>query len=116
LHKLFSRVLPLEHETTVFVLVNTFDIFVTYLVLRWSAEGHTRNYMYESNAVARFVLDHWGIKGMVYFKLAVVALVAVIAQVVATQRIELARRLLIFGSLIVGAVVAYSLVLLVRNL
>lgn len=96
--------------------MNALDIFVTYVVLRFSAEGHTRNYMYESNAVARFVIHHWGIKGMVYFKLAVVAFVTVIAQVVAARRIELARRLLLLGSLIVGCVVVYSLVLLARNL
>ncbi len=41
---------------------------------------------YESNPVARYFLNHWGVKGLIYFKMAVVAFVCVIAQIVATRR------------------------------
>ena len=103
----WRRSLPLETETTVYVLVSALDVFLTYLLLR-------RPHFVEANVVARYFIDHWGMKGMVYFKFVMVAVVVVLAQVIATQRENTARRLLLFATVVVGAVVVYSVVLFLR--
>ena len=97
--------LPLESETAVFVLVNMLDFFITYLLL-WTTTH------IEANPIARYFLEGWGIKGMLFFKLAMVLCVCIIAQIVAISRPKLARWLLIGLSGVVGAVVLYSLFLL----
>ena len=99
------RNFQLETETSFFILVNVLDFMLTFLLL-WSS-GHT-----EANPIARYFLDRWGFRGMLYFKLALVALVCVIAQIVAVHRPGLARGLLIGSTAIVGAVVIYSATLL----
>ncbi|MCH7689304.1 MAG: hypothetical protein IH899_21955 [Planctomycetes bacterium] len=105
---LFRRKLPLEQETTWFIFVNVLDIFLTYLVLRQG--GFT-----EGNPIARYFLYSWGIKGMLYFKCAIVALVVVLAQIIAGKKVEAARRLLNLGTLIVTCVLFYSLSLLLKT-
>ncbi len=100
-----------EHvaETRAFILVNVLDIVMTWFLLR-QQDG-----FYESNPLARYILDSWGPKGMVYFKLGVVALVCIIVQIVNQRRPDRARLILMLGTLIVGCVVIYSLVLLIRH-
>lgn len=105
---LFQRNLPLENETLWFVFVSALDIFFTYLLVGYF------NFR-ESNPVAEYILNHWGMRGVVYFKMSTVAVVAVIAQIIAPKSMITARRLLQFATLIVGAVVTYSAVLLVRT-
>ena len=106
--------LPLEHETALFVLVSTLDVFMTYLLLsRRAGEGGV--VFVEGNPVARFFLNHWGVPGLIYFKFAMVAVVCVIAQVVARRKPRTARRLLSLATLVVGGVVVYSLTLLLRH-
>ena len=102
-----TRKLPLQDETTFFILVNVFDIFMTYALLRFGA--------IEANPIARFFLHRFGFNGMIAFKLVVTACVCVIAQVIATKSIAKAKSLLVLGSVIVGAVVAYSLFLFVMH-
>ncbi|NOX53674.1 MAG: hypothetical protein GXP27_04410 [Planctomycetes bacterium] len=116
LRTLFGRDLPLERETALFIFVSALDVFMTYVLLRHSAEGRTVHIFTESNAVARYFLNHWGIKGLVMFKFAMVAIVTVLAQLIAMRRLDTARRLLNVATLLVCAVVIYSLVLLVRGL
>lgn len=99
--------LPLERETCWFILVNALDVFMTFILL--NLEGFV-----EANAIANYVLSRWGIRGLVYFKFAVVAFITVVAQVAATKRLSLGRWLLNFGTLLTGAVVIYSSFLLVR--
>ena len=97
----------LETETAVFILANVLDIFLTYLLL--VGGGHD-----EGNPVARYFLDRWGLKGMFLYKLSAVAVVCVIAQVVARASVSTARKLLVGLTIVVGAVVAYSAVLLLQ--
>ncbi len=97
----FTGKLPLENETTTFILINCLDIFMTYTLLRRGA--------IEANPIANYFYQNWNFNGMIFFKLVTVAAVCVIAQVVAWKKPRTARFLLIFGSLIVGAVVIYSL-------
>ena len=105
-----------ETELSWFILVGALDVFMTYMILRSSAEGRTANVLIEGNPIARAILHRWGISGMVYFKFGMIALVSVIAEVVGQKRVELGRNLLRLGTLVVGAVVIYSLMLLNRNL
>ena len=105
---IFRGELPLETETTVFILANAFDVFMTYLLLNL---GNFR----ESNGVANYFLERFGMNGMICFKFAIVAFVCVIAQIVATQKIKLARWLLNFGTFLVGVVVIYSLTMYVMH-
>ena len=101
------RRLPLETETSWFILANVLDVIVTWRLL-------VQGQFMESNPIARYFLNHWGVAGMNYFKFAVVALVAVIAQVVYTQRPNLARWLLNGATCVVSAVVLYSVLLFFR--
>ena len=105
-----------ETELSWFILVGALDVFMTYLVLRYSAEGRTNNVMIEGNPVARWILHRWGIRGMVTFKFLMIAVVAVIAEVVGVHRPALGRNLLRLGTLVVGGVVIYSFLLLQRNM
>ncbi len=105
--KLFRNQLPLESETTIFILVSALDIFMTWILL--SGDGFR-----ESNPIAKYFLDRWGRKGFVGFKFASVTVVCVIAQIVATKNLRLARMVLLFGTIVVGAVVVYSFMLWLR--
>lgn len=103
--------LPLERETGYFILASALDLMLTWLML--SYEGHTR--FVESNVVAQYFLYSWGLRGLAGFKFGTVAFVAVLCQVIARKRLEIARRLLVFATIAATAVVLYSAVLLVRH-
>ncbi len=96
------RSIPLETETAWYVLLNVCDILATWALLRRNAG------FIESNPIARWFYHEWGFNGMVYFKLGMVALVVVIAQVVARKNEPLAQFLLVFGCVAVGGVFIYS--------
>ncbi len=101
--------LPLEAETTMFVLVNMIDFFMTYWLL---ASGMFR----ESNPIASYFLNHWGpVKGMLYFKLGLVVIVCVITQLIALKDVKKARWVLNFGTVAVVCVVLYSLRLFLNH-
>ena len=89
---------------------------MTFLILRYSADGRTRNTLIEGNPIARWVLHQWGMQGMVAFKFIMIGVVAIIAEVVGKVRPMLGRALLIVGTLVVGGVVVYSFFLLRRNM
>ncbi len=114
LWKLLHGQLPLEKETVFFILASALDVFMTYLVLRYSADGKLQADIVESNPVAAWFFNRWGMKGMVYFKFAVVALVCVIAQVVYRKRPVTASVLLKGATMLVAGVVIYSFFLFLR--
>jgi len=91
----------LEKPTRAFVALNVMDLVMTFFLLN---NGGFR----ESNKVADFFLDRWGIAGMVWYKIIFVMVIVVIAQVVARHRINSARMLLYFGCAVMGGVVLYS--------
>jgi len=103
-----TRKIPLQDETNYFILVNVFDIFMTYILLRFGA--------IEANPIANFFLDRFGFNGMIFFKLAITAGVCVVAQVIALQSFGKARGVLLLGTLLVGIVVAYSAYLFVTKI
>ena len=94
----------LEFEKTLFVLVNVMDVVMTFLLLSTGT-------CYESNPLADYFLQGWGMLGMTLFKLVIVGVVLLLANLVALWRVESSRNLLHFGSFLVGAVVAYSMYL-----
>lgn len=106
---LFGGNLPLERETCWFILVSVLDILMTYFLLRKG--GRFR----EANPFAGYFINRWGVKGMVFFKLGMVAIIAILAQLIALKNRSAARWVLIFGILVVSGVVIYSLYLLVRS-
>jgi hypothetical protein len=116
LFRVLGRKLPLEAETTRFVLASALDVFMTYLALRYSEEGRTSRVIGEGNAFAAFFIHRWGIRGMVYFKFSSVTFVVLLAQVIAQHRMTTAKRLLDFGAIVVSCVVIYSLVLLLKSM
>ena len=106
---LLSGRLPLESETALFILANALDVAVTVSLLYLG--DHT-----EANPIARFFLDHWGLRGLAYYKLAMVTVVVLVAQVIARRNVRAGRRLLYALTALVGLVVVYSLYLLFRAL
>ncbi len=98
----------MQTEVSVFILVGVLDIVMTNLLLRHGAV--------EANPVARFFLNNWGFRGMIAFKMVTITFVIVIAQIVAQHKMSSAKRILYLGTAIVGIVVCYSAVLLLRKL
>ncbi|HUG19304.1 MAG TPA: DUF5658 family protein [Planctomycetaceae bacterium] len=113
--RLFKGHLPLEKETTAFILVSVLDIFMTYVMLR-SGPLPGGGIIVESNPVAAYFIHHWGSRGMIYFKMAMTAFVCVISQIVALKKPGHAEFILKIGILIVGGVVIYSLVMFIRTM
>jgi hypothetical protein len=102
-----------EHETSMFLLVNLVDFFMTYRMLMQRSEDSVG--FVESNPVARYFLDHWGVKGLLWFKLGIVLLIVFITILIADKRPGTARGLLLAGTVTTAAVVLYSLWLLARH-
>ena len=106
--------LPLERQTVLFVVASTLDVLLTrYLITHSSSESHFS--FVESNPIARYFLDSWGVEGLAWFKFSLVGLVTVIGQIIARRKIDVARRLLYFASLMVLGVVGYSALLIVQH-
>ncbi|NNJ27166.1 DUF5658 family protein [Alienimonas chondri] len=103
------RQLPLESETTAFLLTAFLDILLTYLLL---ASGQFR----ESNAIADYFIAGWGVKGMVWFKMALAAFICTLAQIIATKNLRMGRFVMLLGTAVTGAVVIYSVTLALRHL
>lgn len=104
---LFKRHLPLETETVWFIVASVGDILLTWTLL------YHHNFR-ESNPVALWFLNRWGVKGLIYFKFAMVGFVCLIVQWIARRRPATARNVLYFATFIVSLVVLYSLTLLLR--
>jgi len=103
------RKLPLETETAQFILVSILDFVMTFRMIRTGRFA-------EANVLARFFLDSWGPMGMLYFKMAIVGVVAVLAQVIASKNLTTARKLLNTATAIMVLVVIYSLILLLSSM
>jgi hypothetical protein len=111
----FRLSLPLQRESALFLIVNVLDVMMTYMMLSDAPEPEGRTMFYESNPVAHWFLAGWGLYGIVIFKFSMVAVVEVIAQIVALRQLQMGRRLLEFGTLVVAVVVLYSMYLLLSH-
>ncbi len=114
---LFYRALPLERETALFILANALDLFMTYILLRhqWTQEEHGGTHFYESNPLAAAFFNTWDVSGLVLYKFVLVAVVAVVVQVIALSKPTTARRVLNFATATASGVVMYSVALFLRN-
>jgi hypothetical protein len=107
----------LPDETLWFVLVSVLDYLMTYLVLYQSEmQGSPLQHrLVESNPLAAYFMDRWGPeKGLLGFKLGLVAAICLITQRIAVHQPRLARGILNFGTFLTALVVLYSLALLWR--
>jgi hypothetical protein len=105
---------PLEFEILLFALVSSLDLFFTWQLLTHDSTNAPFAFV-ESNPLAQYFLYGWGFSGLAFFKFSLVAVVAVVCQIIARRKIHVARRLLRFGTLAVFAVVAYSVTLLIQH-
>ena len=95
-------------EVWLFLLLSVADIVLTYVLV-----GYFRHI--EANPIARYFINHWGLKGMIGFKLSMVAVFLAVTLIIAQTRTVPARRLLRLMTVVVGAVVIYSLARLARS-
>ena len=107
---LIRRKLPLETETSWWLLVSVLDFVMTYLLL-----AHPETHFVESNPIAVFFFHGWGMKGLLGFKLFMATFVVIVCQIIATKKPKVARRVLQLGTLVVGLVVVYSVLLYARG-
>lgn len=94
-----------EAETALYLALSLADLLMTNYLLQQNIENLQ---FVESNPIARWVINHWGIRGMIYFKFAMVAFVIVVTQVIARRRPLTARLVLFFAIVIMIYVVVYS--------
>lgn len=94
---------PLEFEMLAFIFVSALDFLMTAHLL-----CHPDINFVESNPLAVVFINHWGLKGMLWFKIGTVAVVIGICQIIFRERPKLAQRVLNLGTGTVGSVVVYS--------
>lgn len=90
-----------------FVIANTMDIGMTSMLLG------TGQFI-ESNPIAAHILNDWGLSGMIAYKLIIVSIVMLIANIISIWKINTSKQLLHFGTLAVSAVVSYSILLMMN--
>jgi hypothetical protein len=95
----------LSFEKIMFVIANTMDIGMTSMLLG------TGQFI-ESNPIAAHILNDWGLAGMIAYKLIIVSIVMLIANIISIWKINTSKQLLHFGTLAVSAVVSYSILLM----
>jgi hypothetical protein len=112
---LFRLPLPLQRESGLYLIVSVLDVLMTCLLLADLTGVTGQAIFYESNPVARYFFEGWGLSGIIFFKFGMVAFIEIISQIVALKNEAAGRRLLEFGTLIVSVVVIYSMYLLVTH-
>lgn len=101
--------LRLARESALLLVLSTLDLLMTYALLRRGLR------FYESNPVADWWFARWNMAGMTAFKFLVVSVAIVACEVVERRRPGLGRKVVRFGALAAGLVVAYSLALFFRE-
>jgi len=109
----FVKRRPFEHETSLYLLVSVLDFLMTFWMLRHRGDGRLR--FVESNRVASFFLDRWGVQGLFAFKIASIVTVLLLTVIIADKRPAAARFVLWLGILVTAFTVIYSVALYVRH-
>lgn len=107
LRRLFRRPLQLESETSWFLLLGVMDLVLTTVLLN---TGHVQ----EANPMARVFLFASGVHGLIGYKCVLLAVAAVVAQIIALRRPRAAKFVLLTGIGVQLVVVAYSARLLLH--
>ena len=94
-------------ETWIYVALSGLDIFLTYQLL-------VRLDHVEANPLARFFIEGWGLKGMVWVKLCMTAFVLTLVHALLQKKEVYARTIVRLGTAAVAAVDCYSIWLLIR--
>jgi hypothetical protein len=100
-----------EAETTLYIALSVADLIMTNFLLQ--QEGNVE--FVEANPVAREIINSWGPRGMVYFKLGMVGFVCLVTQIIAHYRPLTARLVLFFAIAMMLYVVVYSVRLYVSH-
>src|SRR5437868_15457445 len=90
----------------IFLLLSGADLFLTWQLLRQSG-----GQFYESNPVASAWLATYGWIGLIIFKVAMVAMIGLLAIYISLYRPRTSNFILVFACLVTGGVVLYSSVL-----
>jgi len=96
-----------QNEYVWFVFFSAMDIMLTWVIL-WRGGR-------EVNPIADRVIAAWGLTGAILFKFCLAVLVIVACEVVARQRVPLARWLAVTAVAVSSLPVFYSLILLLRH-
>ena len=94
-------------ETWIYAALSGLDIVLTYRLL--ARLDHV-----EANPLARYFIEGWGLKGMVWFKLVMTAFVLTLLHALLQKKEVYARTGVRLGMAAVGAVNCYSIWLLMR--
>jgi hypothetical protein len=104
----------MEHETALFLLVSFLDFLMTYWMLQ-HRDHESQLGFGESNVIANWFLTGWGLRGLLYFKVAICLFVVLAAQVIYQRRPNTAKAILWLGVAVTSLTVIYSGALYVRH-
>ena len=94
-------------EVWAYAVLSLADIALTYVLIGWFHHE-------EVNPVARYFIYGWGLEGMVWFKLSLVAIALAVIHFVRPHRPVVARNLARLGVLTVALVDLWSTVQIIR--
>lgn len=97
-----------------FVIASFLDYLMTCSLLSQPINAREVEFV-ESNPIAGYFLAVGGTAGLAGFKLAMVAMIAVVCRLIACRRAVTARRVLEFAALAGSTVVIYSVGLLIQH-
>ena len=90
-----------------FVVLSVADLVITKILLQQSGGA-----IYEANPLADLIIQNLGWGALTFFKFGMVSMVSAIVIYVAYYQPKTARRLLLFGCMLMTGVVGYSLCLM----
>jgi hypothetical protein len=96
----FKKPLTLQQEYLALLLLNLFDLFLTGWIFRQG--GH------ESNRLANVIMAHFKLAGLAVYKVASVAVIIVLSEIVAQKHKETAVRLVMATCLFYLFLVCYE--------
>ena len=103
---------PMEHETSLFLVVSLLDFLMTYWMISPRESGPRFG---ESNAIANWFLNGWGYHGLLYFKVALCVFIVLATQTIHLRRPTTARAVLWLGIVVTSLTVVYSVALYLRH-
>jgi hypothetical protein len=107
--------LVLLSETWFFCLASGLDYLMTKHMLTGFGSAARIGQVVEVNPLARYCLESWGFDGLMAFKVGLVTLVALVCQLIARRRLDVARRLMVFATSAALLVVLYSVRLMLQH-